>query len=251
MLKKALVFASLGTLTFAAWLPAYAGAPAKISDVAPVADLAIEADAKIKAIEEALASNEKYMETKSSTLPRDAGVLAVLAQAIVETDENSEWKATAAGVRDGAIAIATATSLEDAKKGFAAVTDARAGKPTNAKSDADWAKLCKLRSVMKEVTFRNNKLRSAKRKMPEKPEEVARHASVLAVLALVAHEDTHEVKDPAQVGEWKKFAMEFQKHMTEAATAFKKADKDAAAKAFDSAATNCNDCHAKFKPDVQ
>jgi hypothetical protein len=248
--KKALVFASLGMLIMSVLLPAYAGAPAKISTVAPVADLVTEAEAKIKAIDEALSSSERYQDTKSTTLPRDAGVLAILAQAIAESDESSAWKGTAPGVRDGAIAIATSGSLEEAKKGLAAVKDAQAGKPTTAKPEADWNKLCKLKFVMKEVSARNNKLRQAKRKMPANPEEASRHASVLAVLALVAHEDTHEVESPADVGEWEKFALAVQKHMTEAAAAFKKADKEAAAKAFDSAAANCNDCHAKFKPDV-
>lgn len=246
MTKKVLAIASLAALGLATIYPVYAGAPAKISSVAPVADLIPEAEAKIKLLEEHLASNEKYVEASESSIPTDAGVLAVLAQAIAESDEDSAWKKSAANLRDGAVKIATAKSYADAKAGLEEVKKAQAGKASGAKPDAEWNKLCKLGLLMKEVGKRNGKMRLASRRIPDDPSEVARSASVMAVLALVIHEDTHEVKKPEDVAEWKEFAKEFQKHITEASAALKK--KDGTVKeTWTKANTACNNCHDKYR----
>lgn len=230
-------------------LPVYAAAPAKISAVAPAADLVVEADKKIEALQASLASDGSYADAKKSTIPRDAGVLAVLAQALVETDEDSALKGKAAGIRDGAIALAKASSYDDAKKGLAAIQDAKAGKGAAAKPEAQWNKLGKLGDLMKEVNARNGKLRMAGRKLPADPTEAARNASVMAVLALATHEDTHEVKNAADIAEWQKFAVEFQKNITESSAAFRKGDKDAGKAAWTKANTACNACHEKFRPE--
>jgi len=101
MLRVCLLSLSVSVVAVAC----FAAAPLKIKDVAPGADLVLEADAKIKALEEALSSADKYQEAKAGPLGRDASVLAALAQAIVESEEKPQWKASAADVRDGAIAI--------------------------------------------------------------------------------------------------------------------------------------------------
>src|SRR5262249_54431729 len=54
VLKKALLYISLGAIGVSFLLPCYAAAPAKIAAVAPIADIVAEADAKIKALDEAL-----------------------------------------------------------------------------------------------------------------------------------------------------------------------------------------------------
>ena len=250
MLKRILFGLTLGVAGFSVLWPAFAAAPAKISDVAPVGDLVTEADAKIKTLEENLGSDQSYNQTKGSTLPKDAGTLAVLAQAISESSEASPWKASAKDVRDGAIGIWSAKSYDDAKKGLEKVKAAHAGTAGDAKPEHEWNKLAKLGSVMKEVNFQNGKLRSATRKKqmtPQEFDENARRASVLAVLALAAEEDTHEVKKQEETGEWKKFAKEFQTEMSATSAALHKGDLTAAAAGFKKANTACNECHAKFR----
>lgn len=246
MLRVSLLSLCLSVVAVAS----FAAAPVKIKDVAPGADLVLEADAKIKALEEALSSADKYQEAKAGPLGRDAGVLAALSQAILESEEKPAWKAAAADVRDGAIAIGNAKSFEDAKKGLDGVKAAAAGTAAGAKPEAEWNKLGKLGAVMKEVNARNGKLRRAVRKLPEKEEELAqtaRDASVLAVLALVTHEDTHEVKNDSDKPLWQQQSKDFQKEMTAAAAAFKGKDLAGAKKAFDAANKACNECHKKFR----
>lgn len=224
-----------------------AAAPVKIKEVAPVADLVTEAEAKIKAIEEALASEDKYQEAKATALVRDAAVLAVLSQAIAESEEKAAWKASAPDLRDAAIGLGGAKSFDDAKKALAAIKEAHGGKAGGAKLEAEWNKLGKFGAVMKEVNVRNGRLRRYVRKLPDNPNDAARDASVLAVLALVAHDDTHEVKQAADVPEWQSLSKEFQSQMTAAAAAFNKKDAAGAKAGFDKANAACNSCHKKFR----
>jgi hypothetical protein len=250
MFKTFLLGLSVGAIGLSLLLPCYAAAPAKIATVAPIGDLVAESDAKIKSLEELLASDKSYLEGKKTTIPTEAGVLAVLAQAIVESDETAAWKPAAADVRDGALAIRNAKSYDEAKTGLEAVKAAHGGKAGGAKPDHEWNKLCGLGSVMKEVNKRNGKLRrGSKLKALDdtQAEEFSRDASVLAVLALAAHDDTHEVKKKEEVPEWQKFSKDFQTQMTAASAAFKKKDVAAAAEAFKKGNTACNDCHAKFR----
>lgn len=247
MLKKLLFGASLAALGLSLMVPARAAAPVKIAEVAPAADLVAEAEAKIKSLEESLASEKSYLESKNTTIPAQAGVLAVVAQAIVESDPKPEWKASAPDLRDAAIAIAGSKTYDDAKKGLEGVKGAAGGTAAGAKPEADWNKLIKLGALMKEVNARNGKLRRNTRMPPANADEAARDATVLAVLALAMHDDTHEVKKPDQIPEWQKFSKDFQVQMTATAAALKAKDKNAAGDAFKKANAACTDCHAKFR----
>lgn len=247
MLKKFLFSLSLAVPGLSILLPCEAAAPLKVATVAPVADLVAEADEKIKLLEESLASDQKYQELKGSAIPADAGVLAVLAQAIAESEEKASWKASAPDLRDGAVTIAQSKSYDDAKKGLAAVKAAHDGKAGSAKPEAEWNKLCRLGSLMKEINKRNGKLRRATRSLPADPAEVARDASVLAVLALAVHDDTHEVKDAAGIPEWQKLSKEFSAEFTATSAALKKKDKDAASAAFKKGNAACTACHDKWR----
>jgi hypothetical protein len=106
--------------------------------------------------------------------------------------------------------------------------------------------------VMKEVSKRNGKLRRATKKKESTEAdlaEAARDASTIAVLALAVHDDTHEVKKPAEIKDWQKFSKEFQVQMTATAAAFKKKDMTAAGDVWKKANSLCNDCHKQFKPE--
>jgi hypothetical protein len=247
VLKKFLFSVSLAAPVLSMLLPCEAAAPLKIAAVAPAADLVAEADEKVKLLEEALSTDEKYQAAKGSALPMDAGVLAVLAQAIAESEEKGSWKASAADLRDGAVAIAQSKSYDDAKKGLEAVKAAHGGKAGSAKPEAEWNKLCRLGSLMKEINKRNGKLRRATRSLPADPAEAARDASVLAVLALAVHADTHEVKDASGIPEWQKLSKEFSSELTAASAALKKKDKDAASAAFKKGNAACTACHDKWR----
>jgi cytochrome c556 len=216
--------------------------------VAPISELAAEAETKIAAIEAGLASADSYSQGKKA-ISGDAGVLAVLAQAVAEHDGSAAWKKTAADVRDAAIALSNSKSFEEAKKSLADVKAAQGGKSSGAKADADWAKIAKLSAVMTEVNRRHGKLRRATKKAPADAGEATRDASVLAVLAVVAQADTHEVKSgkAADVAKWQQYAKDMQVYSTKAADALRKKDDAGFKETFTTLNKSCTDCHKDFR----
>ena len=254
MLNKVLLNLTLGAIGLSLLWPVYAGAPAKVDEVAPVGELVQEAEAKIKMLEDYLATDKSFNESKVTSLPRDASVLAVLSQAISESSQASGWKSSAKDVRDGAIAVWQSKTYDDAKKGLEKIKAAHAGNAGDAKPEHDWNKLGKLGSLMKEVNVRKGKLTLQTRKnktlTPQQSEEFARDASVLAVLGLAIHDDTHEVKSQSkeEIAEWQKYANDFRTEMTAAANALRKGDVKAGGDGVKKGNSACNECHGKFRP---
>lgn len=237
------------TIVAAAWLvPGRAAAPVKISKaVVSLSDLAAEADARVEALDKILATKEAYEEAKKQGIPQEAGVLAVIAQAVVEHEEMGGWKASAPAVRDAAIKVAKSTTQDDAKAGLAAVKEALKGKGSDAKTDHEWNKLCRLGRMMAESSKRNGNLRRAARELPEDTKQLVRDASLLAVLALVAHDDTHEVKDMKDIPKWKAMAKDMHTAYADLATALKAKNATAFKDGFTKATKTCADCHAVFR----
>lgn len=245
MVRKLWLPLTLTMLTAACLVPAQAAD--KLSTVTPVADLVAEAEVKVKDLEGLLADNDSYTKAKKKGVPQAAGTLALLAQGIAEHDEDSAWKKSAADIRDAALSITKAGSLDDAKKGLDAAKAAIGGKASGAKVEHAWDKLIDMDSLMAEVSKRNGSLRKSFRKAPEDHAAASRDASVMAILALAIEADTHEVKDKADIEKWKKYSKDLQVSMTKISAALKAKD-DAAGKAlFTESAKSCNGCHTDIR----
>lgn len=250
MLRKMLLGTSCAALALGLFLPCQAAAPAKLSEVAPVADLVTEAEGKIKILEEELATEAAYNEAKappSRLLATNASTLSVLAQSVAEHEDDSAWKKSAPDIRDAAKAIGSAKTYDEAKKGLEDLKAAVAGKGKGAKVQADWHKLGRMGRMMAEVTKRQNKIRRGMKKLPEGSDELARDASVMAALGLAIHEDTHEVKNPAEKPDWYKYAVDFHTSCTELSKALKGKDAAASKTAFAKVGKSCTECHEKFR----
>ncbi len=246
MVRKSLCWGALLVLG-AIVLPVYAASPVKIADVAPIEDFTTEADTKVKALEEALKDQTSFDAGKKKTIPEEAGILAVLAQGVAEHSADAPWKAAAPDVRDAAKAIAKAGSLADAQKALAAVKEAMGGKKGDAKLEHAWNELTNLDAVMSEVNKRTGKLRRAVRKLPDDPAQASRDASVLALLGVVTHEDTHEVKDKSKIAGWQKLSLDMQQDMSELSKQFKAKDQAKVKAAFDKANKSCSGCHEQYR----
>ncbi|MBC8117596.1 MAG: hypothetical protein H7062_24635, partial [Candidatus Saccharimonas sp.] len=208
------------------WLTALAAPPTKLSEVASTDDLMAEATARLSEIEQALASAESYRERLDS-MRRSATHLAICAQALAEHDSDSKLKESGPDLRDAALAIAHSRSHAEASQSLAALKVAASGMASGtAKVEYDWSRLARLGSVMSAMKSRSESLRRAMRK-PGDPAEDSRHATAIALLALVAHGDTHAVKDPADKPRWQELSLEVQRHFTKAATAIKARDESA------------------------
>lgn len=224
----------------------FAAGPVDTTSIAPVEDLKAEASAKITALEGLVADPAKFAENKNK-IAQAAGVLACLAQAIVEHKDREASKVAAADLRDAALAVRDSKSADQAAQSLAAGRSAFEGKSDGkASAEYEWKKLINMHRMMEEINARNAKIRTALRR-PKDPQTESLHATTLAVLAVAMQADTHEVKDPAKVPEWEKFAEEFRTNMAGVAGAIKNKDKATAESLFKAAQKSCASCHGEFR----
>ena len=242
-LRRRILFFTAVVVT--GWLTALAAPPTKLSEVTTTDDLEAEIATRLSDIELALASAESYRERLDS-MRRSATHLAICAQALAEHEADSKLKQSGPDLRDAAFAIARSRSYEEATKTLPILKAAAEGKFSGtATVEHDWSKLARLGSVMSAMKSRSESLRRAMRK-PGDPIEDSRHATAIALLALVAHGNTHAVKDPADKPRWQELSLEVQRHFTQAATAIKARD-ESAADHFRLGMEACNTCHENFK----
>ena len=229
-------------------LPAWGEAPQKVVEIATVNDLVAEIDAKMELLGQQIASADAFAKTlEKKEVNQAAGVVACMAQAIVEHPDKAKAKFHAADVRDAAVLLRAAKTFEDATKLFAAVKDAHAGKSAgSAKLEAEWNKLTSQGRMMEEVNSRSATIRRGLRRL-QKPDETARDCTTLAILALAMEVDTHEVKDPAQLPLWKELSVKYRLEMTAMAKAVRAKDTAKATEHFTAANEACNKCHEQIR----
>lgn len=229
-------------------LPAWGEAPQKVVEIATVNDLVAEIDAKMELLGQQIASEDAFVKTlEKKEVNQAAGVVACMAQAIVEHPDKAKAKFHAADVRDAAVLLRAAKTFEDATKLFAAVKDAHAGKSAgSAKPEAEWNKLTSQGRMMEEVNTRSATIRRGLRRL-QKPDETARDCTTLAILALAMEVDTHEVKDPAQLPLWKELSVKYRLEMTAMAKAVRAKDTAKATEHFTAANEACNKCHEQIR----
>lgn len=230
------------------WLPAWGDAPQKVAEIATVEDLSAEIADKLTLLGTQLASADDYAKTlEKKEVPQAAGVIACMAQAIVEHPDQAKAKFHAADVREAAIALKNAKTFDEAVKAFGQLKEAQAGKSAGtAKPEAEWNKLTGLGRMMEEINTRSSSIRRALRRLQE-PEKIARDCSTLAVLALAMEVDTHEVKDPSQLPLWKELSAKYRTEMISMAKAVRAKDSAKASEHLAAANMACNQCHEKIR----
>lgn len=228
--------------------PAWGEAPQKVAEVATVEDLVAEINAKVELLGQQVADADAFAKTlEKKEVNQAAGVVACMAQAIVEHPEKAKAKFHAADLRDAAVMLRAAKTFDDASKLFAAVKEAHAGNsPGTAKADAEWNKLTSQGRMMEEINSRSATIRRGLRRL-QKPDETARDCSTLAILALAMEADTHEVKDPAQLPLWKDLSIKYRTEMIAMSKAVRVKDTAQATVHFTAANEACNKCHEQIR----
>lgn len=229
-------------------IPAWGEAPQKVAEIASVADLVAEINAKVELLGQQVASKEAFEKTvEKKEINQAAGVVACMAQAIVEHPDKAQAKFHAADLRDAAVMLRAAKTFEDATKLFASVKEAHAGKSAgSAKPEAEWNKLTSQGRMMEEINSRSATIRRGLRRL-QNPDETARDCATLAILALAMEADTHEVKDPAQLPLWKELSIQYRTEMLAMAKAVRAKDTAKATTHFTAANQACNNCHEKIR----
>ena len=228
--------------------PAWGEAPQKVAEIATVDDLVAEINAKVELLGQQVASAEAFAKTlEKKEVNQAAGVVACMAQAIVEHSDKAKAKFHAADLRDAAVLLRAAKTFDDAAKLFAAVKEAHSGKSAGtAKPEAEWNKLTGLGRMMEEVNSRSSTIRRGLKRL-QKPDETARDCTTLAILALAMEVDTHEVKDPAQLPLWKELSVKYRSEMVAMSKAVRAKDTVKATEHFTAANDACNKCHEQIR----
>ena len=215
---------------------------------------ALSADDLIAAVQNRIAAFDKVVKTQrdfdqavnSGMLARDAGVVAVLAQLLVEHKGAKDSEINFAGLRVAAVNLQRAKSREDAQRHLKLVHAALQGRGYKAESEADLLKLISLRRLMKELENRQSALRRVMKRAGNLP-EASVEATISAALAIVLEKDTHEVDDEANLPKWVGFARKHGSTMSRLATAMRDDDADKAREIFYTTGESCTACHKHFR----
>jgi hypothetical protein len=246
-MKRVLVCLTLFAAAASAVSISVAGAPADVSKAVGAEELATAARTKAEDLGKAVASEAAYgraMENK--IIAKDGGVIACLAQALVEHKDGDASGINATGLRDAAILLSRTKKLADATAALKNVNEALAGKGEKGEKDHPWNKLVNMHRMMEEFEYQGGKLRRVL-KRPRRLESYAENAAVLVVLGLAMEADTHEVKDKTRLPQWTKWSKEYHQAMSGLNTAIKAGDGAKARSIFDAANESCETCHEVFR----
>jgi hypothetical protein len=223
-----------------------AGAPIKVETVGTGADLVREAGVKATEIEGYLASADAFKEHGDKLRP-SASLLALIGQALVEHPDDTKLKAAGPDIRDAAMKIARAKTFEEAQAAWPSLKSALDGKASGqAAKEFDWAKISRMHPAMEEMNGRAAKFRRVLRR-PKDPAEDSSHVMAIALAAIAAYADTHEVKDKADLPEWYRMATALHENMAASAAAVRAKDTAAAQAKFTAGMETCQQCHDKFQ----
>lgn len=225
--------------------PLLAQAPLKLDALGPAAALVAEAMDKGDEIGKSLASQQAYDETVHVLKP-SASLLAVIGQALAEHPDDSPLKKSGPSIRSASMVIARAKTYAEAHAAWPKLEAALKGTP--AEGDAvefDWAKITKMHPIMEEMSGRGAKFRRLLRR-PKDPQEDSRHLLAISVAAISTYADTHEVKNPADLPQWREWATELHTQMAKAAEAVRNKETDKARDFFNAGMDTCMKCHEKF-----
>jgi hypothetical protein len=246
-MKRVLVCLKLFAVAASTVSISVAGAPADVSKAVGAEELATAARTKAEDLGKAVASEAAYgraMENK--IIAKDGGVIACLAQALVEHKDGDASGINATGLRDAAILLGRTKKLAAATAALKKVNEALAGKGEKGEKEHPWNKLVNMHRMMEEFEYQGGKLRRVL-KRPRRLENYAENAAVLVVLGLAMEADTHEVKDKARLPQWTKWSKEYHQAMSGLNTAIKAGDGAKARSIFDAANESCETCHKVFR----
>ena len=223
--------------------------PAKPSAAARAADLA-EAAEHLAGSLEATVSNATSFKSGADDVEHKGYIIALLAQAVSESEGDAKWKGNALAVRDAAMSLAKAKSQPNADKTYKALKGLFGGGSGGEGKPMKYFDIATLEHVMKEVNERdkalNKNLKSTA--FARNKENIARDANVWAVLAAVARADTktsEKMKKPQ--ADFEKQADAFFAGAKSLAAAAAKGDQAGATDARKAVKAACTACHTDFR----
>lgn len=230
-----------------------AASPPAVSTFAPIGALGEELTFTLDSIDKTLGEAE-YGEDQQKDVRAAAHAVVAMAQAIGLSDEDSAWKASALEIMMAAKELAKKSEkAEDAKNALAALkTLVEASKADNVSEtpksgDAPvWKKEAGLGAIMRHAANLQGRVERSFKRFDKQGKKALGAGVSLAVIANAASFDTHEVKDPAQIGEWVQFAAAMREAAVNVQKASQGSDAEAAQQAVKMLEKSCADCHNVF-----
>jgi len=227
----------------------------KVSSFAPAEDLVHQVNYFVERSVESLANKDDYPEANQSRVKKDANTLALLALALALHDSDHSLKASAPALVGSAQALAAGSADYDkAKAALENVQKAAKGEGSpDAVKPTEWKKVGSQGQLMKQAQIVYNQLRRGTdaRRFKRQVAENAGMAATLAVIGQSAVIDTHEVKNPADLGEWYKLAAEMRDSAAAVNAAIHAGSQEDSAKALQRMSANCEECHKRFRVEVK
>ena len=228
--------------------------PTPLSKVISLTDLQDEAAFQLALVKQHLDTSKSYADSAKHELPRAAGLLAVIGQAIAEHDSKPATGKSAdrppihgPALRDAALKLAAGKSHAQALAAVPALQAAVSGQAARSGvRRRPWTGLISLHHLMEELNSRNSRLRRAVRRSRD-PQLDSRNAATMSLLGLVVLADTHEVKQKDGLPTWKQYSKDFQVNAAAVARALRAGDKDRVKPLYLKAAKACADCHSHFR----
>jgi hypothetical protein len=220
----------------------------------PADELAAAAERLVQDLAPTLASTEAYAKTKD--LDRPAYTVAVIAQAVAQSDAAVRWKPAATQIRDTAIRLAKRPSYDEATAAYKQLQTLLAeGKGSAVAAPAmKWTEIAPLKPLMIEVNVRTRPLNRTVRspaQFQKDSETVRRNAAVLELLGVVTAEHPKPKDAQGSTEEWIKWCQAMQSGSAALGRAAAVRDHAAAKTAFTKTRASCTDCHAKFRPEAE
>jgi hypothetical protein len=221
-------------------------APVKLAEWVTIQDLHALAGEQLKTLEQQLAAEDAYAQRNEKDIPRAAGALACVAQAIAEHADHEQVKIAGPALRDAARKIAAAEAYSEATSALEAARSAYEGQATGGDVEFDWSELVDVASLMDEVNERNAKLVMLKRRI-RRPESESLHAVMAALMSLPIHAIAGSYVAEEDVPKWNQYSLDYGRAMTAAAAAIRDKDTAALAQQLDLGTKACDACHVDFR----
>lgn len=220
----------------------------KVSEYAPAADLVAAQKYFLTQLEEPLASKPDYAEDTQERVKKNALVLAVLAMNLGLHDTANAAQADAPA--QFALFVELAASVKDYDK-----TKALYEKLIKATGEAEspklvWAMIRGQGAIMKKTNELNAAIKRnlTPARFEKQLETLKQQTATMAAIGQATLLDTHEVKNPADLPTYEKYAVDFRNAAAELNKAIHAADQAEALKAFARMDRSCHTCHQKFDP---
>jgi hypothetical protein len=222
-------------------------APVKPAEWFAIEDLQALAGEQLQTLQQQLAAEDAFAQRNEKDIPRAAGALACVAQAIIEHGQRDQIKVAAIALRDAARKIAEAEAFSEATSALEAAQAAYAGRTSDGGTrEHDWSELIDVVSLMDEVNERNAKLTQLKRRI-RRPDSEKLHAVMASLMSLPIHSIAGSYVAEEDVPRWNQLSLDYGRAMTAAAGAIREKDTAALAQQLDLGNQACDACHAEFR----